>query len=492
MTAEKLITELNIDLSPIGIERRDDGELYYCTPENAEIFGWAGVDGIHYCTIPGFGEMIFAVSPMNPEAPVHPIAHSFRDLIRLLLSCGDMAALEQCHGWQSRQYRAFIKELRLTEEQQRILKELKARLKLNPIKDVFKYIKKLQAEFDYSSIPYADDYYDIDMNPCSPLRITEWAVSFEGGFWNNNGAAGEEVEINRSFCWGDEKWTALSAYICDEGLVMDYCIEIGIDKLNAYLDKWGLRNGDPDNLTRIEREMAENDNPLEIHFRSELVCNGKPLSSKSGCSISWIPACCLTEGCIRDTETRRIIDHYGLNTDKAWVLYRSAYRWAEKKEAELLSVKLTLKRNLNRYAGQPFVCPKKGEAVEITSPLNGEKYLLTVHDIVREEIDPTVFRDADMEYPTHCLMMIYALEPDTAAARFDLQDNCEGDSPRSKTADGPCSATAFIGRAYSPKAIGNCSEKAACSALHFDEEFSVEWVPMFSVKPMRDIQIDLM
>lgn len=45
-----------------------------------------------YCTIPEFGEMIFAVSPMNFGDCVHPIAHSFEDLLRLLLSCGSMDA----------------------------------------------------------------------------------------------------------------------------------------------------------------------------------------------------------------------------------------------------------------------------------------------------------------------------------------------------------------------------------------------------------------
>ena len=66
--------ELNIDHSAIGLEQRDTQVTYYCTPEDAHIIGWAGVDGIHYCTIPEFGEMIFAISPMNFGDCVHPIA----------------------------------------------------------------------------------------------------------------------------------------------------------------------------------------------------------------------------------------------------------------------------------------------------------------------------------------------------------------------------------------------------------------------------------
>ena len=94
-TFEKFLRS-GIDLSLIGIERREDNASYFCTPKGASIFGWAGVDGIHYCFVRGFGGMVFAVSPMNSAQDfVHPIARDFADFLRLLLACGDAAALEQ-------------------------------------------------------------------------------------------------------------------------------------------------------------------------------------------------------------------------------------------------------------------------------------------------------------------------------------------------------------------------------------------------------------
>ena len=42
----------DVDLSPLGVMRVDAPfEPYFCTPKGAAIFGWAGVDGIHYCFI---------------------------------------------------------------------------------------------------------------------------------------------------------------------------------------------------------------------------------------------------------------------------------------------------------------------------------------------------------------------------------------------------------------------------------------------------------
>lgn len=47
-TFQKLL-QTDIDLSSLGVERRTDNEPYFCTPKGASVFGWTGVDGIHFC-----------------------------------------------------------------------------------------------------------------------------------------------------------------------------------------------------------------------------------------------------------------------------------------------------------------------------------------------------------------------------------------------------------------------------------------------------------
>ena len=76
----------HLDLSSLSVMRREDNDPYFCTPKGASIFGWAGVDGIHFCFVRGFGETVFAVSPMNGGKDcVHVIARDFSDFLRLLL-----------------------------------------------------------------------------------------------------------------------------------------------------------------------------------------------------------------------------------------------------------------------------------------------------------------------------------------------------------------------------------------------------------------------
>ena len=65
MTAYQRFQKLNIDHSVIGLDQNISGVNYFCTPIGAEVIAEAGVDGIQYCFIKGFGEMIFAISPSD-------------------------------------------------------------------------------------------------------------------------------------------------------------------------------------------------------------------------------------------------------------------------------------------------------------------------------------------------------------------------------------------------------------------------------------------
>ena len=95
MEALKQYLNSELDLSVLGLHRSSEEGEYFCTPLGARVIGWAGVDGIYYCTIEGQSETIFAVSPMNFGDYIHPIAESFEVLLRMLLSCHSMDGIEQ-------------------------------------------------------------------------------------------------------------------------------------------------------------------------------------------------------------------------------------------------------------------------------------------------------------------------------------------------------------------------------------------------------------
>lgn len=111
-------------------------------PQKGHRFGWAGIDGIHFCFIRGFGEMVFSVSPMNTSPDyVHPVAENFTDFLRLILACGDVAAVEQAWMWNEAQFEAFLNENPTTQEQQQTLSEISEKMNLLPMEQPWTYIK---------------------------------------------------------------------------------------------------------------------------------------------------------------------------------------------------------------------------------------------------------------------------------------------------------------------------------------------------------------
>lgn len=502
MTSYQKFKALPIDHSAIGLEQSDTDVTYYCTPKDANIIGWAGVDGIHYCTIPEFGEMIFAVSPMNFGDCVHPIARNFEDLLRLLLHCADMAALEQCYAWDEEQFKAFLIDCPMTEKQKAVLDVIQKEFNLEPMEDAFAYVKKLQSEFDLSQIPYTEEYYDPDMNAAAPEQEKEWKVTFDGGFWSGDGKPGTEVPIGKHFHWGSEKWYIPAAYICDEGLVLDYCMEADPAEIKAFIDKWDLLNEDRNRYTQEQREQMEREHPLYVRFYGRAACNWESLQNGHGCGVTWLPVSCVPDGIRQNDTAKGILTHYGLDETKGWAFHRWSYPWGKAAGHELYALDLRMERQRENIAGQHFTTPAVGESVTLTHPLTGEVYTLTVHELEQQELPEHAFHDPSMEYPNHVLAMSYSLEPDITGRGFGLQDCADGDKPRRKAQSTPEENTVFaaaigvIGGADGPTAVivGAHTPKlhAACSSLHFETVGEVEWRAVFSEKLMEDVEVCLL
>lgn len=157
--------KLNIDRAAIGLGKSEYDVEYFCTPVGAEVIGYEGVDGIHYCFIPEYGDVVFAVNPMPAvDEHVYPLAKNFEDFLSLIITCNSTAAVEQIIGWDNKEI--FDKYVQPCEdeygfERQIIFKEIKDTFDLDWIEDPYGYVRELQKDFDYSKIKYSEEYYDI-------------------------------------------------------------------------------------------------------------------------------------------------------------------------------------------------------------------------------------------------------------------------------------------------------------------------------------------
>ena len=499
----KELQDRGVDLSPLGLLSGERASDYFCTPRGAEVLAWAGVDGIHVCTVKKFGEMIFAVNPMNlPNDYVHPIAKNTEDLLRLLLSVGDIAALEQAHGWSKERFDHFVAENPPSEEAKRALFEIAKAYSLTPMADAFAYIKALQGDFDYSAIPYKPDY--AEWCPPPPKK-TEWKVYFQGGVQKDGAKRrrkGEELPIWKAFSWGGEPWLVPSVYLCSEGLVVDVCAQIEPQRLLDFQEKWDFLLLKP--LTAKMRERLEDEDPMNLSFRAIASVNGKPLAEAGGEGHGWIPDSCRPDGTENVREAQAYLSHYDLDGEMAWVFRRLFFPWKTAKKPQIKSISLTLCAQATRLSGEHFTVTAVGERFPLCHPVRKTEHTLTVTAYDAGDFGE-ILRDGEWEHPSKFRAMTYSLTPPLLRAEFSLRDCEENDPPRrrkkqaKRTEDAPSSVIGVIGGADGPTAAfaaasapsPMCAGGAVVSALHFNERKQTEFRVVYYVKMRENLSVML-
>ena len=162
-TLYKKYKNLKLDGSWIGLESGAETPSF-CTPIGAEIIGWD--NGIHYCFLKGFGDMVFCVNPETCcDYCVYPIARNFRDFLGLILAAGNTNTLQQIIWWDKKMFDNFVNSPEEQEYQSRpevksVLDTICKEMDIVVMDTPFEYVKDLQSNFPYEQIQFTNEYYD--------------------------------------------------------------------------------------------------------------------------------------------------------------------------------------------------------------------------------------------------------------------------------------------------------------------------------------------
>ena len=482
-----------IGIAPLGIELCEGDEPYFCTPRGAYIFGRSGVDGIHFCFVNDFSEIVFAVSPANaPGEYVHPIAHDFNDFLRLLIKCSDVAALEQAWQWDKTEFDDFLKDNPPTAEQRDAIDNIVRSTGLSGIENPWQYIRDLQSTFNYSRIEFSNEEVLSENDDAK-----DWSVRYGQLFSRNRcGKSGVATDIDRHFTWCGDEYYVPSVYSCDEGLVLDLLKCLPRARIQAFIEKYHLDSSsdesdfDCETLRRIDE-----DNPLNMDFSVLVVLNGQVIEPEQSQSTCWNPA--VNEAC-EDYTMLCAIEHYGLDKDCGWILCRLSFPWSKVQNIESLSI--TMSSDEARISGPKLGILTPGMVFEIKHPSTGIMHMLIVSDVKEESIDICAGMPHDMVYPANCVMVTYTLQPDISEYEFRICASGEGDRPIAAVSNngGDCAADiGIIGGADGSTAIfithkGKKPEyHIAYSALRFEKTDKVEWDSAFYLKLKADTDVKL-
>lgn len=491
--------KLNLNGSLIGLEKVEENFQYYCTPKNAEVIGCIGVDGIHFCFVKGLGDMVFCVNPMESAGEnVHLVAADFIDFLRLILTFGSADVLEQLHGFSKWDVDAILKEYGVAPNQKRVLKRIQEEFQIQPMEDLFGYQTQLEHLFDCSMLEFPDEYYEGFTERV--IRLPEWKVFFDSGFWpqEENQEAGQEIPVKQSVPWEKDTWWILSLYLCREGLVLDVCKEIQPSEIKAFRDKWYPEGTDYSTITKEQIEQMAAENPTDESIRPSLFNDEIELAWSGTSGVGWNP--CLQPGEDNSLEAKSAVQHYGLDKDKGWLVERMSFAWPKQGNCVVRDLKLMLSQNPVALAGPHLTDLREGQIVQCQHPFTGEQYSMTVKEIRQEKISMDRRKNSQWIYPECLTQLSYTLEPDLSADKFRLVDCAEGDRPLEREHQcktNSCSSNAIIGGADGPTAIFVASKSTskklhiACSSLHFEPVYQMEWRIVFSQKMREDITIPI-
>lgn len=485
MTLYQQYSRLPIRFSELGLERGSEKSSYFCTPRGARVIGWAGVDGIHFCFVPGCGDMVFAVDPMAAGDYVQPVARSFADFLGLVLACGGSAAVEQACGWTREQFDSFLEEGDTDDPPRLDALNAIAGLGVTPVPDPYGYLAALREEFD------ARDLQPREV-PATPAEEgAPFPVVWNSGLYcqPRRRRPAREVSVEARFSWGEELWYVPKLYVCGEGIVVDFCIAVEMQRVKDFLGRYAAQKESEwgAELPEEQSEEIERANPLHISFRTALTVDGRELRGKSGSSTCWVPAACGCEELFDNRQGRTLLDHYGLDESKAWVFWRENFPWSTRRAAPVRTAALHLVREKEAVTVARFTDPEVGQAVSFVHPATGAAHTLRVEEYEPQTLDTTGLRDRELTYPTHCTAITCAVEP--PLADLALRDCARSDQPRGKTA-GACAIGVFLSRGKrGPQAEGAAAY--GVSALHFAPPRSITWRVVLHQKPVEDAEIPL-
>lgn len=317
----------------------------------------------------------------------------------------------------------------------------------------------------------------------------KYKVFYQGSLYGHFGRdrAGKEIEINKSFLWGDESWLVPSVYVCGKGLVADMFKKVSIESFLEFIEKFGLdENSDCDGFSDEQQAEIEAENPLNSGIFASIQFGGRKSDMEFSSSDCWNPL-------FPDSgdAAEALLDRYGLDKSFCWLAVRMSIPWRGRKPKKSDSLTLQLRAEKIPVPGVHFKANCPGDKTEFINPVTGKTHILTVMDIKRQSL--AQFPHIGKDEPKFFTLLRVDISPEISKDALLITDCAEGDRTHKRPLPRNTSAIGIIGGADGPTVITSEYESGhtACSSMHFEPEYEPDWCMTFYDKPREDIEVEL-
>ena len=507
--------KLNLNGTWIGFIQMEENEGDFCTPVGADIIGWTGVDGIHFCLVEGQGDTVFCVNPSAYVGEyVHAVSNSFEDFLRLLITVGSTDVIDQGAFLNEEDFLFYKRENPLAKEQKEIMDCIAQNLNLTPLDDPLKYLKDVHQNNDCSLLEYEDDLYKVRR---PKMILPEWKVTLDAEYFSmvTDEEAGHEVRVMQEFVWEESKWIVLSYYQFDEGIVIDLAKQVNEQELNTFREKWIDGSEDWSDMPEEMMEQMMSENPTNESFVPSLLINGYGMEWSGSCCVGFTPT--IEEDEANSVEAESIMEHYQLSKENSWQHFRICFRVGDDMISmnhldenmtcqKDFSMKLTLSQERKPVSGPHFHNLKQGELRKFVHPFTGDMHVLNVLDVKQERLTEEIYSDEQYLYPRCMTVITYAITPQIERGTYQLRD-CSKSEQRIRREEViesdlflptmTSSEQVIIGGSDGLTSIFIAAKSSqsgvtsASSSLTFEPKEEIEWRLTFYKKMREDIIITI-
>jgi len=455
MISYETFRQSSLDLSALGLWDGPSVNTNNLTPKGAKVLAWLIDSPIHFFQMPGQGETVFAVDPNGLlSEQVLPVAEDIGSFIGLLICCKDAALIAGAYQWSSFRFQELITAVNPGMKARSVLRALENTYHPPVIQDPGTLMSQLRKEFIIS------------------CKDKDWSVEFDTDFYHAHSKEkqGKELPVNRNLPSDGVVWNVPSVYLCDDGIVVDACMEVPADRLENFHKDWGNRANE--SLSLADKLQRYLDDPLTAPVTGILTVNDKLLRCKGSFSAVWNP--------LEDNsgQVRRILRHYRLDPDRGYLFRRYCFL-RKGKQPQIRTMQLTLEAMPVMVPDECFTVHKNGMRLRFVHPATGLEHTFTAVSLTNEALNPNFLTN----HPCFYSRLTYTLEPSISPENFRVVDRVPGDY--------------WDGYQDEPAAVIYADRKPdpgryALSSLHYEPQTQVRWQMIFRRKLHKDIQLKLL
>lgn len=322
-------------------------------------------------------------------------------------------------------------------------------------------------------------------------------VYHNGNLWSHSrhGRKLTPFFLQETVLWGDQELFLPAIYVGTEGVILDICAKIPVEKMAEFLKKWDQKRR-LSLKTQEELEQFDAENPGSRDFIINMSLDDIPLVLRSSSSLMWYPPVltsfqAASDNWSNDKTAEELMDAYNCARNSCWHLGRLSYDWNNEPIPHPEKISLHFEMHKVPVTAGYFTTNLSGseQTVLIKHPITGQEYTLTLHHCEQTRQNFSEIGQKGILYPEYCHVLSYNISPEPENGAFFIRDCSDGDQPRKMAASDKkngvdCLSTSvfMVGNHYGP-------DQAAISSLHFEPFDEVRWRAGFQIKTREDMQI---